>query len=336
MTAASEQNCFPRRLTPGILLAPLDWVIERLSNAIETEPTLLEPLFDLGTERMHLIALALAHLNDEVSSDLALVLLRGPHKEVLDLSLGYRPTGLVRAFAHLPTKVLAADKYRKLAALLTDRTTARFLHHCQSIDEAMIAGLHSLPTDLRRPPILAMFGRVEGMDQFVEGLRCLATRAGLPFETLISQIGALDQTEQVIAKIKQLTESLPLLDTLPPVRVGSYRRLDEIAEVRTLAKDWQNCLANYMLNINDATCAIYRTDPPDQPAVCFVYRQWRLGWFLQQAKGPKNIDLEPMQIAQTYKVFADAGILQSSIIESIKIMILTNGWSSRHMLAGEY
>src|SRR5450830_836688 len=54
---------------------------------------------------------------------------------------------------------------------------------------------------------------------------------------------------------------------------------------------------------NDATCAIYRTDLPDQPAACFVYRQWRLGWFLQQAKGPRNIDLEPQQLAQTYSVF---------------------------------
>jgi len=33
---------------------------------------------------------------------------------------------------------------------------------------------------------------------------------------LASQIGSLDQTEQVVAKIKRLTESLPLLDTLPP------------------------------------------------------------------------------------------------------------------------
>ena len=260
-------------------MTPLGWVINRLGNAIETEPALLEPLLELDQARMHLIALALAHLSSEVCPDLALVLLRGPYREILDLSLGHRPPGLARALACLPPKVLTAESYRKLTALLTDRTTARFLHHCQSIDEAMIAGLHRLPADLRRPAILAMFGRVEGMDRFVDGLRCLAARAG---------------------------------------------------EIRTLAKNWQNCLADYMFNINDATCAIYRTDLPDQPAACFVYRQWRLGWFLQQAKGPRNIDLEPQQLAQTYSVFANAGILQSSIIEAIKTLILTNEWSGRH------
>jgi hypothetical protein len=177
---------------------------------------LLEPLLKLDQARMHLIALALAHLNSEVCPDLALVLLRGPYREILDLSLGHRPPGLARTLACLPPKVLTAESYRKLTALLTDRTTARFLHHCQSIDEAMSAGLHRLPADLRRPAILAMFGRVEGMDRFVDGLRCLAARAGLPFEVLASQIGSLDKTEQVVAKIKRLTESLPLLDTLPP------------------------------------------------------------------------------------------------------------------------
>ena len=42
----------------------------------------------------------------------------------------------------------------------------------------------------------------------------------------------------------------------------------------------------------------------DRLAACMVYRQWRLGWFLQQAKGPRNIDLEPQKLAQTYNAFA--------------------------------
>jgi hypothetical protein len=336
MTTVSKQHRDPNKIAPGFLLAPLDWVIERPEKAIETEPTLLGPLFDLGQTRMHLAALALAHLNQAVSLDLALLLLRGPIRDILDFSLGHHPSGLERALAHLPPKVLEAESYRKLAELLADRTTARFLHHAKSIDEALITGLHKLPTELRRPAILAMFGRVEGMAQFIDGLQCLAARAGLPFEQLASEIGALDQPEQVVSKIKELTENLPLIGDLPPAKIGPYRRLDSLAEIRTLAKDWQNCLAGCLHNINDATGAIYRTDLPDQQAVCLVYRQWRLGWFLVQAKGPRNIDLEPQQLEQTYNVFAHAGVLQASIIEAIKIMVLTNNWSRRDTLDEEY
>ena len=172
-----------------------------------------------------------------------------------------------------------------------------------------------------------MFDRVGGMAQFVEGLRCLAARAKLPFTALTTEIGSLNQTDQVVAKIKHLTESLPLLNMLPPVTIGPYRRLDRIAEIWLLAKDWKNCLADYTHSITTGTCAIYRTDPPDQPAACFVYRQWRLGWFLQQVKGPRNIDLAPDHLAETYAVFADAGILNFAVLEAIKNMILASVWS---------
>ena len=49
-----------------------------------------------------------------------------------------------------------------------------------------------------------------------------------------------------------------------------------------------------------------------------------------QAKGPRNIDLPPQQLAQTYCNFAEASILQTSIIAAIKSMILTDEWSRLH------
>jgi hypothetical protein len=329
MTTLSDQDSKRRRVPPGFLLAPLGWAMNRLGEAIDSEPSLLGPLLQLDKRRMHLIAFALAHMDQDVSSDLAFLLLREPHRKVLDLSLGACPTGLNRALGHLPPHVLDAENYRNLADLLNDRATAKFLHHRSSIDEAMIAGLARLPLNLRRPAILAMFDKVEGMGRVVDGLRCLAARARLPFDVLATEIGSLAQTEQVVAKISQLAESLPLLDTWPPPKVGPYRRIDNIAEIRSLAKEWQNCLASCVSNITDGTSAVYRTEPPDHPAVCFVRRQRRLGWFLEQVKGPKNIDLQPQQLAQAYSVFADAGIFQTLMIEAIKNMILTNEWPFR-------
>jgi hypothetical protein len=317
---------------PGFLVEPLGWVADRLAKAIEAEPSLINLLFDINQPRMHLIALALAHLPNDVSPELALILFKGFRKPILNLSLGHhQPVGIDRALHRLPPKVLSAESYRSLIELLDDPIIAKFLHHRQSIDEEIITGFSNLPAALRRLPILAMFDQIDGMNRFAEGLRCLAARAGLTFDALATEIGSLNQPNQVIGKIKQLIESLPLLATLPPVKVGPYRRIDQIAEIRSLAKDWQNCLADCLHGINDVTCTIYRTDPPDQPAACLVYRQWRLGWFLQGAKGPRNIDLPPDQLAQTFKVFSDAGVYKSSIIAAIKSMILNDEWSrDRH------
>src|SRR5476651_644142 len=134
---------------PGFLLAPLGWVQDRLAKAFETEPTLVELLFELDQSRMHLTALALAHLSSEVTPDLVLILLQGSRKTILNLSVGHRPVGIDRVLSHLPPKVLTAESYRNLTDLLLVPATAKFLHHRTSITEQIITGLHTLPAALR-------------------------------------------------------------------------------------------------------------------------------------------------------------------------------------------
>src|SRR5664280_355705 len=142
MTEPDATKTIGKWRRPGFLLEPLGWIQDRLSQAIAAEPTLIEHLFDLDAARMHLVALALAHLASDVTSDLALMLLQGSRKTILDLSLGIHPTGLDRALGHLPPKVLAAESYRNLIDLLNDPATAKFLHHSASITEPIITGLH--------------------------------------------------------------------------------------------------------------------------------------------------------------------------------------------------
>jgi hypothetical protein len=302
----------------------LGWVQDRLRQAIDVEPRLVELLFDLDHARMHLIALALAHMNDDVTHDLALILLQESKKTVLKLSVGHRPVGIGRALRRLPPKVLAAEIYRKLADLLDDPVPAKFLHHTGSITDLLITGIHRLPAGLRTAAIMAMFNQIDGMTRFVDGLRVLASRTGLPFEPLAHQIGALDQPDQVVAKIRQVVDSLPLPATLPPGEIGEFRRLDTPAEIRELAKTWQNCLADYVFNVNHGTSAIYLSEQLE--AVCFLVRHGRMGWFLLQTKGPRNVDIDPNQLAQIHDAFADAGIPPSSTIAAIKSIVLNNDW----------
>jgi hypothetical protein len=52
-----------------------------------------------------------------------------------------------------------------------------------------------------------------------------------------------------------------------------------------------------------------------------------MGWFLNQAKGPKNVDIDPDQLAEIHAAFAAAGIPPSSNIEAIKDIVLNHEWS---------
>jgi hypothetical protein len=310
---------------PGFLLEPLGWVQDRLTKAIEGEPTLVELLFELDQVRMHFTALALAHMTGEITPDLALMLLQGSRKTILNLSIGHRPVGIDRVLSHLPPKVLTAESYRKLTDLLLVPATAKFLHHRTSITEQIITGLHTLPAALRSVAIMSMFSPFCRMLLFVDGLRFLASRTGLPFESLANQIGALDQPDQVAAKITQLVDGLPLPDTFPPIEIGGFRRLDAVAEIRDLAKNWQNCLADCLFNVNEGTSAIYLSD--HRQAVCFLCRYGRMGWFLVQAKGARNADIDPDQLAKIHTAFAAAGIPEAAMIDPIKSIIQTDKWS---------
>src|ERR1035441_1073934 len=210
MTEPTGSKTTDRWRRPGFLLEPLGWVQDWLAKAFEAEPTLVELLFDLDQSRMHLTALALAHMTGEVTPDLALILLQGSRKTILNLSVGHRPVGIDRVLSHLPPKVLAAEIYRKLVDLLDDPVPAKFLHHTGSITDLLITGIHRLPADLRTVAIMAMFNQIDDMIWFVDGLRFLASRTGLPFESLANQIGALGQPDQVAAKITQVVDGLPL------------------------------------------------------------------------------------------------------------------------------
>jgi hypothetical protein len=309
------------------LLAPLGWTIDRLGTAIAANPSLLEPLVAIGKARLHLVALALAHLTDEISPDLAFVLLRGAHKTVLDRSLGYRPVGLYRALAHLPPKVLDPEIYRKLVDLLIDPATAKLLHHSTSTDAAIITNLHALPASLRRPAIMTILDRIEPRNGFVDGLQFLASRVNLSFDTLATELGALDQPDQIAAKVKQLIEMLPLPEPSLPITIGSFRRVDCVAEIRAIAKTWQNCLAEYLYQVNEGTSAIYLSEQMN--AACLCCRLGRLGWFLVDARGPKNIAIDRQSLAHIHAAFAAADILQAAIVKPLNAIILTDEWSRR-------
>jgi hypothetical protein len=136
---------------------------------------------------MHLMALALAHMTGEVTPDVAVMLLQESRKTILNLSVGHRPIGIDRVLSHLPPKVLTAESYRNLTDLLLVPATAKFWHHRTSITAQIITGLHTLPAALRTVAIMSMFSPVSRMVLFVDGLRFLAARTGLPFESLANQ-----------------------------------------------------------------------------------------------------------------------------------------------------
>jgi hypothetical protein len=110
---------------------------------------------------------------------------------------------------------------------------------------------------------------------------------------------------------------LPLPETMPPAVVGNARRLDRVDTVCSLGRAWRNCLATYGSAIDAGTCAVYLWEDAERPAACLINRHGRLGWFLDEVKGPRNSEVEPQQFALIGTAFVDVGVPSSQVATKI-------------------
>jgi hypothetical protein len=117
-SAASHKRSTTR--LPGFLLSPFGWAAEPLAVMVNAERTLLADLFEMSQPRMHLIALALAHLQPPHPPEIGRLLTHGSPRQVLDQVLGHCPVGIRRALHRLPMKALQQQNYRRLVLLLAD------------------------------------------------------------------------------------------------------------------------------------------------------------------------------------------------------------------------
>jgi hypothetical protein len=318
-----------RSLRPGFLTGPLGWLTESLANLLATDHKLLVTLFELDPYRMHFLALGVAHIDPALPS-LTIVedLARKCPRISLSQILGSWPRGVDRVLHALPdTSLLAPQSYRALISVLRDKATAQHLHHCQIITEPLIVALANLPPPLRRPSIFKLLDEVDGVDRFVAGLQFLCGRAGVAFDDLVQDLCSLNQTKQFKAKITGLADSLPLPDSLPARDIGTFHRIDDPGQIRLLAKAWNNCLGDYLHEVNEGTSLIYHSN--DHQLAALLARVNRLGWALVDIKGPKNIDVGLETGPRHHEAFAQAGIPRLADVAAIRSLLWQRRLSRR-------
>ena len=243
----------------GYLMAPFGWATKPVLALLEADPSLYRALFTLNRQRMHLIALALAHWPGETDPSWARLLLSGAPAAVLDVILGRRPAGLKRALGRLPVSVLPLESYRHLIELLDDPAVAKLIYHVESLTGDCICLLHDVPAPLRRIVARAIDDSLLNPTGLMDGLRFLASRGAAPsFDALVAELGAFRQPVQMTAHLAKLVRQLPLPEPIPPAVVGDARRLDSGTELRKLAKRWKNCLAGFYLDaVDNGRAAVY-------------------------------------------------------------------------------
>jgi hypothetical protein len=321
VASAPSQKQLARRC-PGFLLSPFGWAAEPLAVMVNAEPTLLADLFEMSQSRMHLIALGLAHLEPPQPPEIGRLLTHGSSRQVLDRVLGHCPVGIRRALGRLPGKALAQQNYQRLVLLLADPDSAKILHHAEKIDDLAIKVLADLPKPLRRPLAFAVSDWPRKLNGLADALRFLASRGvASDLDEVLAKLATVTAAPQLAAVVQFWVNSMPLPQMMPPATVGLARRLDRVDELSSLAGAWRNCLGDYRSAIDAGSCAVYLWQDVERPAACLVWRHGRLGWFLDEVKGPRNANIEPEQRAFIDTAFADVGILNTRVALVIDNMI---------------
>jgi len=315
-----------KALVPGYLLTPFGWAAKPLAAIIQSDPALLRHIFELDRPRMHVIALALAHLNDNPAPHLAPILFRASFRDVLQRVAGQAHVGIKGVLRRLPSAVLSRQGYLRLIELLDDSLCAKALHHLEQreITDSIVCILYEAPAVLR--PVLAELIRViestEKIEHLQDGMRWLATRgAAESFDALVTDLAAHVQPGQFVARLRKLVSELPLPQTLPPKKIGMAQRIDATADIYAVAKRFKNCLASYATGVGAGAYAIFQWDDPADPAVCLVTRHGRLGWCLSEALGPSNAELDGKQLQKITTAFAKAAVPQYSAICALECIL---------------
>jgi hypothetical protein len=68
-------------------------------------------------------------------------------------------------------------------------------------------------------------------------------------------------------------------------------------------------------------CAVYLWEDAARPAACLTRRHGRLGWFLDEVKGPRNVEIEPDQLEVIAAAFAHVGVPSSQVVRAIENII---------------
>lgn len=318
----------PRRRL-GFLIEPMDWVARALFERAGDSSTAPARLLEIGRARMHVIAIALAH--DAAGRLPAEYLLHARLSQILDQVLVPRPVGLRGVINRLPARVLQPASYRVLVNLMRDPRLADALAHGDDLDDRSLAGLINVPPPLRRVVLAAMEDEIGSVAGLTESLRWLAGRGvATTYEALVADLSLRHQPGQLIARLRRLVQDLPLPEWDPPPGVGPAERIDKPDAIRSIAKIWRNCLADYLEPIEDGLAAAYQWLTPPGPIIALVQRHGRRGWFLEQIGAPNNGEIAQSTREMVEAAFLGIGIPPAMLVEPIEA-ILNSIDPARHL-----
>jgi hypothetical protein len=310
----------------------LGWAGPELLDLAKDYPGLALQLLTLPKQRLHFVAFVLAMTAAPVSADLVHQAVTLPAREVLRCLGLSEVQGIRRVLGRIYGPILERDRYREIAGLLSEPTTARVLHHASEVTPELLANLSALPLTLRSPVITDAIGHIPNAAvHLIEWTEIVAARLPkLSVRDVQERVGDSCSFIDLKTRLTRLLDALPALEAPPPRVVHHAMRVDAPSAIRLLGKQFINCLDNFVDVEIDGSSHIYHWRKDHAEAVCEVTRVGNLGWFLGSHLGPENMELGA-DLSRTIQVeFRAFGIHQLKVVETYDDLFYAVGRRNRN------
>ena len=310
----------------------LGWAAPELLGLAKDYPGLALQLLTVPKQRLHFVAFVLAMTAAAASADLVQQAITLPAREVLGRLGLSDERGVRRVLGRIYGPVLDRDRYREIAGLLSEPTTARVLHHASEVTPELLANLSALPLTLRSPVITDAIGHIPNAAvHLIEWTEIVAARLPkLSVRDVQERVGDSCSFIDLKTRLTRLLDALPALEAPPPRVVHHAMRIDAPSAIRLLGKQFTNCLDNFVDVEIDGSSHIYHWRKAHAEAVCEVTRVGNLGWFLGSHLGRENVELDADVAATIQAEFRAFGIYELKVVETYDDLFYAVGRRNRN------
>lgn len=299
---------------------PYGWLTPYVAAIAAHNPDVAARALMLSRAELHFIALALSLMGERRDDAdhlgaFARALGRTPRRSTLaDFAPGADPrlAGLTGRLAGRPWR---APAYLRLAALWAEPHARKTLLHLRRITRRHTLTLARLPAPYRTPGVLRMASRSRALAEIVFAIDVVRRiRTDLTDRQILASLEKAETAhirDWMLKHYERVPFPPPPTGALHIDGVDAIRPLTSYADLERAAREFNNCIADYLWRIQKGDAYFYRYAPAPGGAgvaVVEVKRAPVIGWVVNEALGPGNAPVSGADRAAILAAFRAAGV----------------------------
>lgn len=238
-------------------------------------------------------------------------LLNAPSHTLVAEAFGTCPAGYLSVLKRLPDQAAPISLYEELHRLLTEHPQlAMPLCNVRCLSHGLVTLLHTLPDSLRTVTLAEGFKSPEGYQHFLAAYRRL-TGSGSLDPKVVQQLKAGVKPARLI---NELYEQAPLPAPALP-NTDRIRHLGTVRALLTAARDFQNCLGNWITEAHRNERQYYLARLTDgTSAVLEIKNDAPAGWRFGDLKAKSNEDVAGHLCEELLAYLSGFGIHQGNSV----------------------